>query len=370
MSNFNINKQINRLYIYSILGNLSLAGAWVAILAARGFSLVQIGLAETIFHVASLSFEIPSGVLADVFGRKRILILGCIMNMLGCIFMIVFTGFGGVCLSFVFQAFSYNCASGSSDALVYDSLKSVGEESRFDQFASNSLIIYRIVGGISTLCAGIALYIGYKAAYWVSVGMGLLQILVLMQVVEITVSSPDHNCKQSMLREMGIRLRDTFMESVRFLMTSHRAVALLFANSLVGAFDILLLFFLQAKLPQAGMQSMVLGIALFVMELGGVLGAKVSLLLKKVKYPVLFGTCLILVLGGIFVEHTGILWVMVLAGFITALADDCLQVRTNTLLQEMFPSEQRATLISFESFVFSVIMILLSPLAGFFFAGW
>ena len=66
-----IKNQIRKLYASSILGNLSLTGAWVAILASRGFSLVEIGLAETAYHAASLLTEIPSGTLADVFGRKR-----------------------------------------------------------------------------------------------------------------------------------------------------------------------------------------------------------------------------------------------------------------------------------------------------------
>ena len=57
---FKINKQINRLYISNVLSNLSITGAWVAILAARGFSLVEIGFAETIFHITGLIFEIPS----------------------------------------------------------------------------------------------------------------------------------------------------------------------------------------------------------------------------------------------------------------------------------------------------------------------
>ena len=56
-----IKKQINILYITSALWNLSITGAWVAILAARGFSLVQIGVAETLFHVTSIIFEIQIG---------------------------------------------------------------------------------------------------------------------------------------------------------------------------------------------------------------------------------------------------------------------------------------------------------------------
>lgn len=64
------------------------------------------------------------------------------------------------------------------------------------------------------------------------------------------------------------------------------------------------------------------------------------------------------------------LWGMVAGGFIAAMSDDAIQIRTDARLQEMFPSGQRATLISIESFTFSVIMIVLSPLAGWFFERW
>ena len=67
---------------------------------------------------------------------------------------------------------------------------------------------------------------------------------------------------------------------------------------------------------------------------------------------------------GVLVEHSGMYVIMAAGGFIAALSDDALQVRTNTMLQNMFPSEQRATLISIESFTFSMIMIVLSPVDG------
>lgn len=61
---------------------------------------------------------------------------------------------------------------------------------------------------------------------------------------------------------------------------------------------------------------------------------------------------------------------MTLGGFVAAFSDDALQVRTNIILQDMFPSEQRAALISIESFTFSMIMSVLSPLAGVLFSYW
>ena len=161
-----------------------------------------------------------------------------------------------------------------------------------------------------------------------------------------------------------------FTESILFLKQNLKATKLLFANSLVGTMDILLLFFLQAKLPEAGISKWTLGIALFVMELGGILGAKLILKAKKIRYRKIFMICTCIVLSGIYLEHTGIIILMVLGGILSAMADDALQIRTDAKLQEMFSSENRATLLSMSSFTFSVIMIVLSPLAGFFFSIW
>ena len=69
---FKIKQQLRRLYAVTAISSLQIAGAsWVALLAARGFSLAEIGFAEGVFHFVSFLFEVPSGVIADVFGRKR-----------------------------------------------------------------------------------------------------------------------------------------------------------------------------------------------------------------------------------------------------------------------------------------------------------
>ena len=57
-----LKKQLLHLYLLEIFGSLSLTdGIWIIFLIQRGFSLVEVGLAETAFHIASFFFEIPSG---------------------------------------------------------------------------------------------------------------------------------------------------------------------------------------------------------------------------------------------------------------------------------------------------------------------
>lgn len=367
---FSIKKQLSKLYTSSVFGNLSLTGAWVAILAARGYNLAEIGIAETIFHIVSLIFEIPSGIFADVFGRKKMLIVSSIMRMIGNVIMIASCNLFMVCLSIAFHALSYNFSSGSGDALAYDSLKFVGMEDKFERYESDQLTIYRLFNGISTLCAGFALFIGHKLAYGTDIIIGIIQIAVLSSLQEITIGKLGKNTAANCLSEIGSELIICFKKSLSFLKNVRRAVALMFCNSAVGAIDILLLFFLQAKLPENGIPQWELGFALLFMEIGGIVGARIILKVPKLKYKSVFAISAALVLTGLLAEHSGIYLLMTFGGFLSAVGDDALQVRTNAVLQDMFSSEQRATLTSVESFTFSVIMIFLSPLAGIFFTIW
>lgn len=365
-----IKKQIRGLYLSAVVGNLSLTGAWVAILAARGYSLAEIGLAETVFHITSLLLEIPSGVFADLFGRKKMLLVSSFLRMIGNVVMILSCNLFMVCISLAFHASSYNFASGSGDALAYDSLKLVQREAYYEKYASNQLIIYRLCSGVSTMCAGFALLIGHRAAYGTDILMSAIQIGILKTLYEARVSDGEERQQEKLTISVKNALTQCLLESLSFVRREKKAIAFMFANSFVGAVDILLLFFLQAKLPAAGMPGWALRFVLFFMEMGGILGAKIILKWKRLRYRNLFVVTAALVLLGVAAEHSGIWLFMTAGGFMAAFSDDALQVRTDATLQDMFPSEQRATLISMESFTFSVIMVVMSPLAGLFFSRW
>lgn len=89
MSEKNTRKQIRTLYLMTTVGYFQIAAAsWVALLALRGFSLLQIGMLESIFHIVSLCFELPSGVVADIFGRRKTLIASQMASLISGTLMI------------------------------------------------------------------------------------------------------------------------------------------------------------------------------------------------------------------------------------------------------------------------------------------
>ena len=108
------------------------------------------------------------------------LMLSTGMRTLGSIIMILSNNLFWVCLSIAFHAISYNFSSGTGDALAYDSLKEASSECRYERYISNQMILYRLCSGISTLCAGFALYIGYRLAYGTDIIMCVIQLVLLL----------------------------------------------------------------------------------------------------------------------------------------------------------------------------------------------
>lgn len=357
MQKFHSKRQMKKLYAMTTVGYFQIAGAsWVALLAMRGFSMLEIGMLESIFHIVSFCFEIPSGVAADVFGRKKTLVLGQICSLLSSVLMILSGGFWTTALAIGCSALSYNLASGTREALAYDSLKQAGRERDYNRFVSQEMMLYRITNSTATLCAGLAIYLGYRKAYLLDCLFGVGAILIGFGLHEI---QPEKAEKQA--RE---RLVNVFTESWKFLKENKTAKEIMMVNALVGAVSTLVLFFLQAKLPLAGLENALLGPALFIMGLGAALGARMVVHFSGSLYRKILLWSTMGVVFAFAMTFTGNPYVMIVGGFLGAFSDDFLEVRTDVLLNDMIPSGQRATLVSVNSFLFSMVMILMSTVMG------
>ena len=363
-------KQLRLLYLNTSLGAFQIAGAsWVALLAARGFSLVEIGFAESVFHVASLLFEVPSGVISDVFGRKKSMVLSQCMMLVSSLLMLVSDTMAGVLPAMVFSAFGYNFASGTRESLAYETLKAEGREAEYDGYASTDMMLYTFFSSLATLCAGAALALGYRRAYLVDIGLGVVCLMSALRLQDVGYAAAgEEGGKNGPEETVWKKIFQCFRESVRFLLHSRKAMELILLNAAVGAAATLLRFFLQARLTEKGLPDAMLGPALFFMGLGGAAGARLILHCKSWSYGRVFAVSAIAVAGCVAAAILPVPAVMVFGGFLSALFDNFLQVRSDVRLNEMVPAGQRATLISVSSLCFSGVMIVLSPLFGLLFS--
>ncbi len=336
---------------------------WVLLLALRGFSLVEIGFAEAVFHAVSFCCELPSGLLADVLGRKWTLTASHVMFVLSTLLMVVSQGMAGVCLSLAISALGYNLESGTREAITYESMLQVGQAADYLKFSSLQNGVYRFSGGGAMLLAGAAVLLGWRRAYLLDTGIALIGL-----AAALTVTEPERDAPGTTLQSFPAALAETVRGAWALLRSDRAAVRIMVLNALVGACATLTGFYLQEKVEAAVTVPALLGPALFALGLGGGLAGFLTGRLDRLSYS----KTAALTGGGVLLCALAArgtrLPVLMASGLLAGLLDDSLELVSDKRLNDRFPSAQRATLISVSSMIFSVFMIPLSPFFGWWFS--
>lgn len=99
----------------------ALAAVLSLIVLRKGLTFSQLSAAFAVFSAASFLLEVPSGVLADCAGRKRVFITAQAVGLGALLLMLEGRSFWAVCTAFFLYGASGAFSSGSMDALYMDS---------------------------------------------------------------------------------------------------------------------------------------------------------------------------------------------------------------------------------------------------------
>ena len=90
--------------------------------AENGLDPFAIYLLQGVYSLSLALFEIPSGYLADVIGRRASLIIGSLLGTLGFVVLSFSHSLPGFLLAEIILGLGGSFISGSDSALLYDSL--------------------------------------------------------------------------------------------------------------------------------------------------------------------------------------------------------------------------------------------------------
>lgn len=356
--NVQLKKNINKNYIFVLLQNIDLTrGIWMIYLASKGMSLTQLGLLETIFHITSFAMEVPTGAVADIFGRKVSRILGRIFSLISVILLLAANSFLWFAISFVFTALSYNLESGAGDALIYDSLKEIGEEHSYMKISGRKEFFYQIASVISFFVGGYLATKSYSIAFVLTIIIASINILQSFTFREPSIGRIEvkENNKNVFVNQLKA--------SVKVVVDKPKIAFLIVFTEIVMAFCTCIFFYLQNYLKGGGYSEAVIGIIYAVSSLGSaIISTQVHRIEKKIKEQ---GLLLLIPFATV-----ACIWGVALSSFhyvffiLLMLTEGILYVSISDYINKMIPSENRATILSFSSMVFSFFMITLFPLIG------
>lgn len=184
-----LKKQKTAAYISTFFSGLRFTDAiWVALLAARGFSLWEIGIAESVYHIVSLIFEIPSGMAADILGRRRTVICGGVMMTVYNLLMAFAQSLPGVCLAMGLSALSNSMFSGTYSALYYDSFKQAQKETEYLPFCAVNSQISGLAGAVGSLASPLEKYFSFTGFYLAGAAAESISTLAELALAEPIVT--------------------------------------------------------------------------------------------------------------------------------------------------------------------------------------
>ena len=190
-------------YAFQILGGLETGFAmpiFVLFFQSKGLNLAEFMALMSIFNLSVFLFEVPSGALADLVGRKTSVILGATGMTLATFGMILFTGFWGLLIFFALWGLAEALISGADSALLYDSLENQDTFARIFGRANTARLSSTVVG---TLACGASIdQIGLDAPMW-----GAFIASAISIVAALTFHEPIR--KKNKKRRLGTQIRDS-----------------------------------------------------------------------------------------------------------------------------------------------------------------
>jgi len=151
---------------------------YLLLFESKGLSVQQISLLLAIWSFPLVILEIPTGILADNWSRKKLLVMGSMQKALAYFIWLFADGFWLFAAGFVLWGTAGAFVSGTEQALLYDSLKSDGKESSFDRVYGKGNYYESIAVAVSCLSGG------FLAAWF---GMGFVLVLSVASMAVCTI---------------------------------------------------------------------------------------------------------------------------------------------------------------------------------------
>lgn len=328
----------------------------------QSLSLTQIGFLFTAIAISSFLFEVPTGAIADIYGRKFSTVLGYFLSGCALISLLFVKSYVGMLIVFFIWGISGTFVSGAKQAWIVDNLK---------YYKKNKLSANYFVKEHSLIRFAL-FFAGFIGAFlvkqfnldiiWPVTGFSLLiSAFILLFTKEHKIT----NGKKSTFKALFIQSKSSINYSLKHKTLFYLILAGFFLScwNMFGGDIVWQPFLKNTGFPLFAFGFLFSGLTL----IGGIAPFFAKHLVKKIGKTKSFLALtafiqLIVVLLVLFVGNW--IWGVVLL-LISIFTFDIYNPVEKNYFQKYIPSKMRATITSFQSMIFSLAFALSSPLAGY-----
>ena len=366
-------RKIQRIYLTLTLGNTVAAsfiwGINTLFLLDAGLSNLEAFAANAFFTVGMVIFEVPTGVVADGWGRRVSFLLGTVTLAVSTYFYYLLwqlsAPFWWWAVVSVLLGLGFTFFSGAVEAWLVDALRFEGYEGGLEEVLGRGVMVSGVAMLVGSVAGGVIAQItDLGVPFLIRVGVLLAMFVVAFRLMHDVGFTPERSAHP--LRATRAVLRASTENGLKNPPVRYVMLAAPFSAG-VGIY---VFYALQPYLlelfgdPRA---YSVAGLAAAVVAgaevLGGWLAPRIRRLVRK-RTTVLIISVGIAAMILVVLGFTRVFWAALVLLTLWAVVDAASVPVRQAYLNDMIPSKQRATVLSFDSLIGSSGGVVVQPLLG------
>jgi MFS family permease len=327
--------------------------------ASRGMSNQEVVYTEIIYAVVVLILEVPTGTLADRWSKKMLMIVNSLLVIVEFIVLIQACSFWHFALAVSISGVGKALASGTSNALVYDSLKMIDREKSFEKISGR---IGFFDYAASMLAALIGSYVAYKNGYVSTYWLSLISVIICFMIT-LFLTEPESISEE----EKTQSYTECIKESYIFLKGQPSVRFVLLFGIVISSIFVYIDEFWQIYLSEIKIPVLLFGVISSARMLSASLSGIYAYKLKdRFSYKKIFSWLIIIFIASIFGASLIKSYLGLIPLIICFIAYGIVEPLSLGYLHHRTESRIRATVESFQSLVLRASTIVCGLLFGYF----
>lgn len=320
----------------------------------NGLGLKDIFLLKSVYSIVSVSLDIPTGYLADSWGRRNCLFTGCIIAFGGFICYSFSYTFAAFLLAEVLLGIGQSLVSGADSALLYDTMLHYDREEDYLKYEGKVTMVGNFSEASAGILGGLLAACSLRLPFYCQIGVAFIGIPAALSLSEYTV------------RRKIVHPLSNILNIIKYsLITNKKLCYDIMFSGIIGASTLLMAWFVQPILMQIDLPTTLYGVVWTVLNLTVGISALYSDRLNSwFGENRTYAMILVFIVGGylaISLHFSSfslflLFFFYIIRGFATPILKGYINRQTF--------SEMRATVLSIRNFVIRLIFAIMAPFVG------
>ena len=326
----------------------------------NGLGLKEIFLLKSVYSIVLVALDIPTGYLADAWGRRNCLLTGCLVAFGGYICYSFSYTFGAFFIAEILLGIGQSLVSGADSALLYDTTLAHRRENEYLKYEGKVTMIGNFSEALAGIAGGLLATSSLRLPFYCRIGIAFIGIPSSICLIE-------HHVKTKITNPVK-----NIFQIIRYsLFTNKRLCYDIMFSGIIGTATLTMAWFVQPLLKQIGLPTGWFGVVWTVLNLTVGISAlysdKLNSWLGENKTYTLI---LLFITGGYISVSFSInyfcLFLLFLFYIVRGFATPILKGYIN---RQTF-SEMRATVLSIRNFIIRLFFALMAPFLGWLSDSW